>query len=222
MTSLMELIKSLSKRSFTIEKIRQRRNKHARMMQAFNKYQCVFIHIDKTAGNSINAFLGIQDRTHWGWKAYRRRLGIRKFNTYLKFAVVRNPWDRVVSNYEYWTRTNKLGITDDGISFRDWVIRTFETRESQYAFELKRWIRPCASWITKNDGTLVVDEILRFESLEQDFHRLCERAGWNFQELRHLNRSPARKHYHEYYDDDTRDAIAHYYVADVAMFDYKF
>ena len=74
----------------------------------------IFIHIPKTAGTSIAAALrqyqnpkcnalhsNSFDRKHPTTNEIKTHLGEERFNQYYKFAFVRNPWDRVLSNY-YW------------------------------------------------------------------------------------------------------------------------
>ena len=83
--------------------------------------KCIFIHIPKTGGTSIEQYISDHGRH------YLRYLGImnnrsahhftaielRKqvyqiFNYYYKFSIVRNPYDRLLSEY-YWTPIQGIG-----------------------------------------------------------------------------------------------------------------
>ncbi len=80
----------------------------------------IFIHIPKCGGTSIEfAFdlktpkdgYGIKNRKamqHYLWHDYKRELGDKIFNNYFKFAIVRNPYTRFISEY-YWCSISKIG-----------------------------------------------------------------------------------------------------------------
>src|SRR5207245_5168864 len=89
------------------------------------KKQFLFVHIPKTAGNSIQSILrdysedeivalrseqdgierfGLRNpnykiKKHSTLAEYRGALGEERFRSLYKFACVRNPWDRMVSYY---------------------------------------------------------------------------------------------------------------------------
>src|SRR5947199_7305777 len=101
-------------------------------MISFQK-RFLFVHIPKTAGNSIQSVLrdysedqivalrseqdGIEHfglhnpnykiRKHSTLAEYRMALGDEQFRSLYKFACVRNPWDRMVSYY--FTPTQQAG-----------------------------------------------------------------------------------------------------------------
>jgi hypothetical protein len=57
----------------------------------------IFIHINKTAGTSIIDVIGKPFRKHLTSKEVIKVIGQKKWDAAYKFAVVRNPWDKVVS-----------------------------------------------------------------------------------------------------------------------------
>ena len=68
---------------------------------------------------------------------------------------------------------------------------------------------------------LRADFIGEFENLQQDFDTVCDQIGIPRQELPHINKT-TRKHYTEYYDDETREAVADYYHEDIEAFGYSY
>ena len=88
-----------------------------------HKHKCIFIHIPKTAGTSIYSFFYPEVSFHFENPDYERLFGWcpkrklhmqhatskqlleteliteEEWNTYYKFAFVRNPWDRAYSDY---------------------------------------------------------------------------------------------------------------------------
>jgi hypothetical protein len=85
----------------------------------------IFIHINKTGGTSIAKATGIPHKNHLHVKEVIAEIGEQKFKKSLVFAVVRNPWDKVVSHYNYRIKTNQTTMGDTPISFKDWVKQTY-------------------------------------------------------------------------------------------------
>jgi len=165
--------------------------------------QCVFIHIPKTAGQSVeHVFLGLAGLD---WEA-RAALLLRPnddpalgpprlahlkareyvscgylsqeaFDAAFKFAFVRNPWARMVSIYHHLSA---------GKSFRDYVLGDFSGK----AWEKMAWfVGPQADFVYSAEGELLVDFVGRFERLQADFDAICERLGLPPTPLPHVNRA---------------------------------
>jgi hypothetical protein len=75
--------------------------------------------------------------------------------------------------------------------------------------------------LADRNGILLPDYIGRFETLQEDFDRICERVGIPRTRLPHLN-STAHRLYKDYYDDETREMIAVKYRRDIRVFGYDF
>ena len=71
------------------------------------RHQFVFVHVPKTGGGSITAELqtlygeGEKLRTHLTAAEYRNFLGPSLFQKYHTWAVVRNPYERFISEYHW-------------------------------------------------------------------------------------------------------------------------
>ena len=69
-------------------------------MPISDRNKCIFIHIPKNAGTSVQLSFQMSDVTHHEYSYYQKKYS-DKWEVYKKFAIIRNTWDRVVSNYEY-------------------------------------------------------------------------------------------------------------------------
>lgn len=93
--------------------------------------KCVFVHIPKNAGTSIYESLGmhygggyrtclqLRDEGYTTWEGLYAAdkvmtVPIEDWDSYFKFTVVRNPFDRVVSNYRYILRKDSYWHAYDG------------------------------------------------------------------------------------------------------------
>src|SRR6187402_3169911 len=109
-----------------------------------HKHQCIFVHIPKTAGNSINRVFGVGWENHKDLARYHAEIPRETFERYFKFAIVRNPWDRLLSDYNYQKKksrekASKLFMFEERGRERDfaaWVEAALSTPDF---YEPERW-----------------------------------------------------------------------------------
>ena len=71
----------------------------------------IFVRIPKSAGRSLsNSFYGCLVGSHIKLRDYQLIYKENEFNSFLKYTVVRNPWDRVVSAYFFQKKAGCLGV----------------------------------------------------------------------------------------------------------------
>jgi len=191
--------------------------------------EIVFVHVPKTGGASI-----LQLCLHHGIRIIDHDLRNPNYVSLTKyrslnpniysFAIVRNPWDRVVSSYHY---LRKGGIKGEDMldadrfvnqyrNFTQFVLNAFEAREilDQIHF------RPQYKWISDERG-VIVDMVGRFERLQTSFSKWCKTIGLPNYKLPHVNRS-AHRSYKEYFNEQTIEIIRKKYRKDLELFKYKF
>ncbi|HKS04204.1 MAG TPA: sulfotransferase family 2 domain-containing protein [Chthoniobacterales bacterium] len=192
----------------------------------------LFVHIPKTAGNSIQSVLrdysedelvalrkeqdgierfGLRNpkykiKKHSTLREYYDALGAHQFGKLYKFTCVRNPWDRMVSYYFTPTQTAE---TWNRKKFREIISKAVSVAE----------------FLRLDDGQgdpfANVDYIMRFENLADDFGTVCTTIGVPPPALPQFNRS-TREHYSRYYDDRLRDLVRHRFAAEIKRFNYTF
>jgi chondroitin 4-sulfotransferase 11 len=179
----------------------------------------IFIHINKTAGTSIGNAIGLPIKDHLTAKEVIARIGESKWNEAYKFTLVRNPWDKAVSLYEYRRKKDRTEISARGVSFSDWVKMTYG-EDKNYDYYNARAFQPQVDWLKDNEGKISMDFVGKFESINEDFNHIKNVIGLDA-ELPYLNASK-RAGYQSYYDDETRDIVARWFHEDIDFFTYKF
>src|SRR5690606_16567753 len=101
------------------------------------------------------------------------------FDCYYKFTFVRNPWDRMVSIYKYYAFYR---ICD----FPRFVAKEFpsDLMKERYWF-----VCPQSDYLLDEDGEVRVDFIGRYENLQKDFEKVCEKIGLPPLEVPYVNKS---------------------------------
>jgi tetratricopeptide (TPR) repeat protein len=194
-------------------------------------HRCIFIHVPKNGGTSIKEVLDMPGGGHPPWQFYARGYP-QLWERYTIFAVVRNPWDRAVSAFHHakmrrshW-HDEQMGLHPDyrllhDKSFEECVSILFHQRER---LRHESWHEQSFFIVDPDapDQRIVVDHLLRFESLTADFAELCRKLGIDCQSLPTVNTSQRSRAYREYYNDETRKMIENVYRADIDNFGYSF
>lgn len=187
----------------------------------------IFVHINKTGGTSVSKNI----KKYVSFSPHKHEMMFRKmpnnfvnksdgnlynqcrfpFEDYFKFTFVRNPYDRIVSNYCYANQKWGLPCTN----FKDYLTN-YLPNFSRKLIHLNQY-----DWISDFKNNIRVDFVGLFENLQEDFSIICDKIGIPHQELPHIN-ATEHKHYTEYYDEETKEIVAEKYAKDIEYFGYKF
>lgn len=200
-----------------------------------HRHRCIFIHVPKTAGKSLLTLFGlpVMGRDYRGELEHiedpydhipvTRYAGRPYFDEYFKFAIVRNPWDRVVSAFHY---LDAGGANALDARFRQEHLAEYEGDFARFVDDLPRVLKtrhfmPQTRLVCDEDGRILVDYLGRFENLAATVDLVAERCGLGEVTLPYTN---ASRHapYQEYYDDATRRRVAEVYARDVRLLGYAF
>ena len=179
----------------------------------------IFVHINKTGGTSICKVLGYSIY-HFMVREIIPMIGEEAFEKAFVFSVVRNPWDKVVSLYKYRIKINTSNLTQNPISFKDWVKQTFGKEKNPIYYNSPRMFEPQCDWLKDRNGVIRVNNILRFESLNEDFSSIAKSLGITAQ-LPHVNKTD-RFAYAYYYDKETIEIVREWFKEDIERFGYEF
>jgi len=225
--------------------------------------KCIFIHIPKVAGTSLISLLSdtnsavttnekvmpfepdfnkfdppaphLRARDHIKYK----HITENEFHSYFKFTFVRNPWDRIVSEYKYRRHPPKY-------DFKTFLFKHFPMPSwtDEYCHVIPQY-----DFIYDKDDNCLLDYVGKFENLQNDFYEVCQQLNLPDLKLPHKNKSLSFfrrdnslynvlktikdavsinqkrntfSKYTEYYDDETKEWIAKIYEKDILAFDYKF
>jgi len=184
---------------------------------------------------------------HSGLIPVRRRIGRELWHDYFKFAVIRNPWDLVVSQYHWATRGDVWHRHEGtvGRSLRRFWRKPFQPRKNFivlgaglarsflkleeltlefFVTYMLRYYPPNDRFYFDRSDSMGLDFVIRFENLQDDYTSVCERIGVPKSHLPSLKSKsrPERRHYSTYYDDRTREIVAKAYHRHIDHFGYRF
>ena len=196
--------------------------------------KAIFIHIPRTGGSSIEAigdFSVIDGSSHEYAIDIKERLGETTFSDYFSFAITRNPWDRFLSLYSYfsqmtddhqwaWHNREVLAIVKQFDSFQEFCRSFTSTPLFETKYESVCHFDPQVKYIENENNAICIDYIGRFESLEKEWRIISDRIGITAR-LPHLNKS-SHESYIEYYDDYGKRLISDLYRSDIETFEYSF
>ena len=207
-------------------------------MPISHKFKTIFIHIPKNAGESIEKTLGIyglkaKDPKFKYWGILEKKIVLQHltaqqlkstfiknsiWNSYFKFAIIRNPWSKAVSEYNWFLRYGPL------ITFKEWC------QSLKYRIKINNKINILETghnieqykFITDNDGSFLVDEVIRFEDLANGFNNLASKRSWKVL-LKHAKttKTISKKDWRTYYCLETLEIIEKIYQKDLDLFGYN-
>lgn len=203
---------------------------------AFDFYKSrglMFIHIPKAAGVSVfHALYGRDSWGHFPLSEFVDAFGRNEVYRIPRACIVRNPYLRLHSGYEYLRR----GGRGKGLDFKfQEMLRPYETFEKFVKESLASGgalnilhFKPQSHWVTDSSGNLGVDYVGRFEHMEESFNEMTRLFGVKAAPLPRLNKSPGlsgenseERRIAELFDSEMIAIVDRVYKEDFQIFDYS-
>ncbi len=204
-----------------------------------DSHKFIFVHIRKAAGSSIRDTLEplsinpskgtiskIKSRllkTESDYKkfAYRQHSDIQKvknimppeiYAEYFKFAFVRKPWKRLVSEFEFIKRTPSHGRFKkvSKMKFEDYIV-----------YQSKRDDAHMVNMLCDKNGVLQMDFIGKFENLQEDWNYICSKLHIDNNQLTHRKKGE-KIDYSQYFNEKNKELVANLWAKDIKAFNYKY
>ena len=192
-------------------------------LRGFDRLRCIYIHIPKTAGISINtALFGNYGGGHKDVKFYKRVFGPVTYRNYFSFTFVRNPYSRLYSAFKF---LKKGGFAPDEKAWAEHNLGAFGTFEQfvngwvdEKSIHTYNHFRPQFGFVCISGREPEVDFVGRLETINEDFDYICRVLGIS-NELPCLNKSNADD-WTMYYTDEMYRKVYRIYREDFEIFGY--
>jgi len=192
----------------------------------------VFVHIQKTGGDSVRSALGlpVTGRTkHFSASEHLGRIGVEAWGSSFSFSFVRNPWDRLVSWWAMMRRIRRENPEGRGLNpFAKYILDNSDTFEEFLSCDevmdlpdgARSLWRNQYDYLTGPDGSMIVSFVGRFERIESDFEKVARIIGRDAK-VPHVNKSH-HDHYSSYYTPTLARIVGERFVREVEAFGYGF
>ena len=205
-----------------------------------DSHRFVFVKMRKTAGSSMAAILEKyanpiptdlpsrarsrmrldRDYHHRVYRAHdelriaEKLMPPELFESFFKFCFVRNPWDRLVSEYEFLRRNTRHK--------RHAKVAAMRGIGEFIRMQASRWDAHQVNMVSGKAGKVLIDFAGKFENLEEDWRQVCETLRIPHEALPVLKGSGRNTDYRAYYSDADAERVAHHWRRDIQAFGYAF
>lgn len=211
-----------------------------------HKHKCIFIHISKCAGSSIETAFGIDisDNSEknnpnlYGWNKQHQLflnhatpqqlfdygfLNDFVWQSYYKFIIIRNPWDRAFSDYNWLSK--EQNIKDSFFNFihkKGKFSRVLTEKNSEFyrGDHLNKQI----DYFFLNGQQIEYDKVIPFENLSKELPSLASDLNLppTFFDQRVNVSGKKITHYSKFYNRRRRKLISKRFTSDINFLTYQF
>ncbi len=154
---------------------------------------------------------------HESARKVQQKLGDEAYSKFTKFSVVRNPFEHAVSHYEYMKqfRIASTATKVGQMTFQEYL--EYRMKPPIWNDTIFARLPDQTYYLFGKGGDLLVDRLVRFERLTDDFNRLTADLGLENVKLEHRNKTKSKsdkRPYQSYYDDATVGLVRDIYNRD--------
>jgi hypothetical protein len=148
-------------------------------------------------------------KPHMGARLIQARIPKKTWDSYFKFCIERNPWDKTLSFYH---------MKKHNPDFTNMSFESFLSRCPSLCSDFDRY--------SDVNGNIIVDRILRYESLLSDLSDLCEKLGIPFNgdlgfKINSQFRND-RRDYRDVYTNSQKQIVKNVYKKEIEIMGYEF
>ena len=184
----------------------------------FNSYYLQRINHEKFCGGIDSSVDKHENKIHGTLIYYKTSIHINKlmnmndekWNTYFIFTFIRNPYDRIVSGWNYVNKynipfDNFLNINNKANSYDYWHVFMTQSRH-----------------LIDNNGKINANFIGKFENIENDLKNVLKKIGINnVVHIPYIKNSKKHNDYKTYYTKETIDKVNLLMKEDFELLDYE-
>ena len=148
---------------------------------------------------------------------YKTKIYTREqYDNLLKFTIVRNPYDRVLSAFFFLQKGNQGPKIKQGTDFKKWVKEVFKQRGPAFNQHFKRMYPRMVF-----NGEVWLDYIAKLENIKEDWKYIANKCDLD-PVFPHKNFRKKKYNRYDYYDDECIEIIYNIYKEDIDKLGYEY
>jgi hypothetical protein len=153
-----------------------------------------------------------------------------EFNKMFKFTIIRNPYDRAVSNWKYLLKNQKLICRKTLYNPKKTIMKySFEKFLEEIPNISKNHDRhfythvlPYYPDITDESGNILLDYVFKLENIDEFIEKISKILNVNNISFEHHKKNRETSEYRHYYNKKSKRLVEELYEQDIESFKYVF
>ena len=147
------------------------------------------------------------------------KYSLNYWQDYFTFVCVRNPWTRMISHWTFICRV-AINVKNIFLTFDNFVRQCCL---KEHVYMIGNPLRTYKEYLTDKDGNIIVDHIIKFEHLNEEFEliknkfNLDGKLEWIFD-----GKNKYDKNVDNWYTQELRELVAMKYKWSIEKFNYKY
>jgi chondroitin 4-sulfotransferase 11 len=203
-------------------------------MGLLREKKLLFCHIAKNGGQTVHQIMEKLDNleyydNHYSLIMLKEQINNDKlFNECLKFCIVRNPWDRMVSTYFFRRdrKENDFGPKKQWtLDFNNWIkyiySDEYKNQKNTHCVDVVKYhYGSSLRWVVDENNNIIANKIIKFENIDTELSDLFKMHGYTGAITK--NNWTRHKHYRNYYNEENKKLVSENFKEDIEYFKYEF
>jgi hypothetical protein len=212
-----------------------------------HKHKCIFIHISKCAGTTIEFSFGIDVKNYkaeendylFGWDKVNNLwlqhatpqqlldlnyITKEQWDTYYKFIIYRNSWDRAYSDYKWMKEVKNVSDSFTNFLYKKGKYKKILNDNSKNYF-VGDHLYPQKDYFFLDGKRINFDVEIDFDDLENGFKKITKDLGLKNDFFKYnLNKTKKDNsdHYSYFYNNKRKLIVQNLYKEDIDFFGFEF